>query len=236
MRLHHPLQATSKGEKIVIVGTGENAAVALEYFNYDSPHEVVAFSTETHCITSDVYCGLPVVPLEQIAKTYPPAEYRAFIAISPTELNALRRRLYDAVKAAGFVCVSYVSSHAFVLPSVQIGENAFVQENTALQYRVRIGDNVFLASGACIGHSSVIEDDCYVAPHATVCGDSRVGRSCFLGANSCIAQEVSVADYCVIGGGTVILKDTAPRHVYLGNPARIISRDSSDTWPAKITR
>jgi sugar O-acyltransferase (sialic acid O-acetyltransferase NeuD family) len=234
MRVQHQLQATSNGEKVVIVGTGESAAVAWEYFNYDSPHEVVAFSTETHCLTSDVYCGLPVVPLERIAEFYLPDKHQAFVAISPTGLNRLRRRLYDAVKAAGFTCISYVSSHAFVLPNVEIGENTFVQENTALQYRTRIGDNVFLGSGSCIGHSSVIEDDCYVGPHATVCGNCMVGRSSFLGANSCIAHTVSVAEDCVIGGGAVILKDTKARHVYLGNPGRPTSQNSFETWPAKM--
>lgn len=223
----------SAGEKLVIVGTGESAAVAFEYFKYDSHHEVVAFSTETSSLTSDEHCGLPVVPLERIAETCPPSEYRAFVAISATELNRLRRRLCDAVKALGFTCVSYVSTHAFVLPNVEIGENAFIQENVALQFQTRIGNNVFLGSGACIGHSSVVEDDCYFGPNSTVCGNCRIGRSSFIGANSCISHNVSVAEDCVIGGGAIVLKDTEPRHVYLGNPARPVSQDSFETWPAK---
>lgn len=235
VKAQHPLQTHSRCEKVVIVGTGESAAVALEYFTHDSPHEVIAFSTEAHCLTSDVYCDLPVVPLERIAEAYPPSRYRAFVAISVTGLNGLRRRLYDIVKAAGYTCVSYVSTHACVLPSVPVGENTFVHENATLEYRTRIGNNVTIGSGACICHGSVIEDDCYISPNATVCGGSRVGRSCFLGANSCIAQDVSVAEYCVIGAGAVILRDTAPRHVWIGNPARIISRDSSETWPAKMS-
>jgi sugar O-acyltransferase (sialic acid O-acetyltransferase NeuD family) len=235
VRAQHPLQAVTEGEEVVIVGTGESAVVAFEYFNYDTPHEVVAFSTEAHFLTSDTYCGLPVVPLERIADAYPPYKYQAFVAVSPTGLNRLRRRLYDTVKAAGFSCVSYVSTHAFVLPDAKIGENTFVQEHAALQYSTRVGNNVFLGSGACIGHGSVIADDCYVGPHATVCGNCRVGRSSFLGANSCITHSISVAADCVIGGGAIVLKDTAPRHVYLGNPARPVRQDSSETWPAKMT-
>jgi sugar O-acyltransferase (sialic acid O-acetyltransferase NeuD family) len=234
VRARHPLQVASESERVIIVGTGEHAAIAFEYFSHDSPHEVVAFSAEAHCLTSEMHCGLPVVPLERIAAAYPPDKYRAFVATSPIELNRLRRRLYDTVKAADFSCVSYVSTHAFVLPDVKIGENTFVQENTALQYLTCVGNNVFLGSGACIGHSSVVEDDCYVGPHATVCGNCRIGRSSFIGANSCIAQTVSVAQDCVIGGGAVVLKDTKPRNVYLGNPARPTGQDSFETWPAKV--
>ena len=32
--------------KIVIVGDGEFAEIACEYFTHDSPHEVVAFAVE----------------------------------------------------------------------------------------------------------------------------------------------------------------------------------------------
>jgi sugar O-acyltransferase (sialic acid O-acetyltransferase NeuD family) len=222
----HCSPLTDVAERIVIVGTGESAAFAFEYFSYDSGHEVVAFTAERSFHAADKYCGLPVVPLDELVGAYPPAEYRTFVAVSMTQLNRVRRRLYDTVKAAGYDCVSYISSHAFTMASAAVGENAFIQENVALQHRTRVGDNVFIGSGACIGHSSVIEDDCFVGPGVTVCGLSRIGRSCFVGAQSCIADGLSVAEDCIIGAGAVILKDTAPRQVWLGNPARPVGRDS----------
>ncbi len=226
----HPLQGDIKSERVVIVGTGETASFAHEYFSYDSPHEVVAFSAEAALITDDVYCGLPVVALEELAKTYPPSEYRTFVAVSLTQLNRLRRRLYDAVKAAGFDCVSYISSHAFVLPSVEIGENAFVMENVTLEHRARLGDNVFLGCGVCISHGSVMGDDSYAGPHAVVAGLSTVARGSFLGANSTVTDGISVAEDCIIGAGAVVLGDTKPRQVYVGNPARPTGRDSFVTF------
>jgi sugar O-acyltransferase (sialic acid O-acetyltransferase NeuD family) len=233
MRNQHPLQDPHRSENIIIIGTGESAAVALDYLNYDTPHKVVGFSTEKEYLDSDAYCGLPAVPLDNISDAYPPGMHKAFVPVSPTGLNRLRRRLFDTVKAAGFTCISYVSSHAFVLPSVTIGENVFIQENTGLQYMTSVGDNVFLGSGSCVGHSSVIEEDCYIGPNASIAGNCRIGRSCFIGVNSTISNTVSVAEDCVIGAGAVVLKNTEPRHVYLGNPARPTGRDSFDTWPAR---
>jgi sugar O-acyltransferase (sialic acid O-acetyltransferase NeuD family) len=217
------------GERVVIVGTGESAAVAFEYFSYDSPHQVVAFTADEHYLTSDDCCGLPAVPFEQLADRYPPGEYQAFVAVSAVELNRVRQRLYEAVKKAGFTCASYVSSHAVVLGSVEIGENAFVQENVALQHDVLVGDNVFFGSGTCICHSSVIGDGVYTGPGATVCGFARVGRNSFIGAGSCIADCIDVAEDCLVGAGAVILKDTVPGKVYLGNPARPVGQDSLES-------
>ena len=78
MRLgaRHPLQAPAEGERVVIVGTGEQAQIAFEYFSYDSPYEVVAFSTEPQFVKAATFCGRPVVPLDQLAAAFPPAPPR----------------------------------------------------------------------------------------------------------------------------------------------------------------
>src|SRR2546430_1183764 len=126
--MRHPLQQISTSERVVIVGTGEWGATALEDLHYETPHEVVAFRNEAPFVTDPAYCGLPVVPLDELATAYPPEEFRAFVAVSKTQLNRIRRRLFLTVKKAGYTCVSYVSSRAFILPSAQVGENVFVQE------------------------------------------------------------------------------------------------------------
>jgi sugar O-acyltransferase (sialic acid O-acetyltransferase NeuD family) len=221
---------SSPHERVVIIGTGETAAIAFEYFRADSPHEVVAFAAERSFITADRWCGLPVAPLEEIALEYPPGQYRAFVAVSYTQLNRLRRRLYSQVKAAGFTCVSYVSSRAMVAPTARIGENAYVQEFVAVQPRCVVGNNVVICSGACVGHGAVIGDDCFTGPHATICGLARIGRGAFIGAGSCVADEVSVAEDCIISAGAAVTKDTVRRQVYVGSPARPVARDSFDSF------
>ena len=222
----HPLQAASAGVPIVIIGTGEQATIAFEYFTYDSPHQVVAFSAEPAFVKEDDFKGLPVVPLDRLVSVYPPTEYHAFVAVSSTQLNRVRRRLYDTVKASGYNCVSYVSSHAFVWHNVEIGENTFIFENNVVQHKVRVGVNVILWSGNHIGHQTVIEDDCFITSHVVVSGFCRVGRGSYLGVNSSVNDKLTLAEDCVIGAGAVVVKNTEPRQVYVGNPARATGRDS----------
>ena len=105
------------GRKVVIIGTGETGAAMFEYFSHDSEHEIVAFSAERPYITDGLICGCRVVPLDELAATYPPSDYCAFVAVSMTGLNRVRRRLYAAVKAMGFQCVSFISSRASLPPA-----------------------------------------------------------------------------------------------------------------------
>jgi sugar O-acyltransferase (sialic acid O-acetyltransferase NeuD family) len=226
----HPQQNPATAERVVIVGTGDHAAFAFECFTLDSPHEVVAFSAELEFIHSDKCRGRPLVPLDRLAAVYPPSEYRAFVAVSATQLNRVRRRLFDVTKSLGFSFVSYVSKSSFVWNNAEIGENVFIGELNVLHYGVHIGNNVVIASGTHLGHDTVIEDDCYLASHVTFAGECRVGRGCFVGAGSIIANNRSLSEDSVIGAGAVVVKDTQPRQVYVGNPAKPTGRDSFETF------
>ena len=211
-----------KTHELVIVGEGETAELAYEYFTYDSPYKVVAFSVEAAYFKRESLFALPIVPFESLETIYPPAQYKIFIAISYTQLNRVRARLYQEARKKGYQCVSYVSSKAFVWRNVEIGENCFILENNVLQYAVKIGNNVVLWSGNHVGHQTVIRDNAFVSSHVVISGYCEVDENCFLGVNSCIANNVKIAKDCLIGMGAVVNKDTEARKVYVGNPAKPI--------------
>jgi sugar O-acyltransferase (sialic acid O-acetyltransferase NeuD family) len=213
--------------KLVIVGDGETAEIAYEYFTYDSKYQVVAFSVEKAYRKHDTLFKLPVVPFEDLEKFYSPKKYELYIAISYTELNKVRTRLYKQAKAKGYKLASYVSSKAFVWHNVEIGENCFIFENNTLQYHVKIGNNVTLWSGNHIGHRTVIKDNTFVSSHVTVSGYCEIGESCFIGVNSTLVGAVKIADDCVIGAGAVVLHNTFRGLVYVGNPAHPLKDKTS---------
>ena len=217
---------TTEPGRIVIVGAGEQAELAYEYFTLDSPHDVECFSVEAEFMDRDTLKGLPIVPFEELSTRCPPDRYGAFVAISSSKLNRVRARLYRAVKELGFECVSYVSSRAFVWHNVVVGENSFVFENNVLQYHVRIGDNVILWSGNHVGHRTTIGDHCFVSSHVVISGFCEVGSGSYLGVNSSVNDRLRIGKDCVIGAGAVVIRDTEERGVYVGNPAKPTGRDS----------
>lgn len=225
------LELKAEPADIVIVGAGENAEIAYEYFTHDSPHAVTAFAVEEQYLgdTRELY-GLPVVAFERIEEEYPASDHKAFVALSSTKLNRARRRLYDMVKAKGYDCVSYVSSHAFAWHNVTVGENTFIFENNVLQHHVSVGDNAILWSGNHVGHRTVIEDDCFISSHVVISGYCTIGSSSFMGVNSCVGDGLKIGRDNVVGAGAVVVKDLEPRGVYVGNPAKATGRDSFETF------
>jgi sugar O-acyltransferase (sialic acid O-acetyltransferase NeuD family) len=224
------------GQKIVIVGDGESAEIAYEYFTHDSDHQVIAFAVEQAHLKRSSLFGLPIVPFEEMERRYEPQSHRAHVAISSTFLNRLRARLFRQTKEKGYSCVSYVSSRAFVWRNVEIGENCFIFENNVLQYHVRLGDDVVLWSGNHLGHRTHIGNHAFVSSHVVISGFCEVGDHSFMGVNSCVGDNVKIAADNVIGAGAVVVKNTEPRKVYVGNPAKPLDKDSFDSFnvPANL--
>jgi sugar O-acyltransferase (sialic acid O-acetyltransferase NeuD family) len=209
-----------KKKDIIIVGIGEIAEMALDYFTYDSIYNVVAFSAEQKYINNNILLGIPVIAFEKLEEKFPPSSYEAFVAIGYDKLNRGRRKLYLDCKAKGFSLVSYISSKAFVGSNVKIGENCFILEHNVLQRNVRIGNNVTLWSGNHIGHRSVIHENCFFSSHIVISGYCNIGENSFIGVNSCTVDNITVGKDCLIGAGAVILSDTEPGKVYRGNPGQ----------------
>ncbi len=207
-------------ERLVIVGNGETAKLAYDYFTEDSPFKVVAFSAETAYVKQESLFGLPVVPLESIEQFYNPKTHSAFVAVSFTNLNRLRKKLVTITKAKGYTLVKYISSKASVNKNSEIGENCFILENVVIQRGVKIGDNVTIWSGSSIGHQSIVGNNCFLAMHVAVSGFCKIGENCFLGVNSCIAHNLTVSNDCMIGAGAVLIRDTEVGEICVGNPAK----------------
>lgn len=215
-------------KKLIIVGAGEFAMIAYEYFTHDSDFEVCAFSVEKEYLENTTLYDLPIVELESIETKFPPTDYKVFVAIPASQLNRLRTRLYDFVKSKGYTCASYISSRAFVWHNAQIGENCFIFENNTVQPFVSIGNNVILWSGNHIGHRSRINDNCFLSSHVVVSGYCDIGESCFLGVNSTLNDRISIPKDSVIASGTLVNKNLLePERVYYGSPAQMLPKKSS---------
>ena len=201
---------------LVIFGAGDIAQLAHFYFSTDSTYEVAAFTVDKAFMASTEFCGLPVIPFEELASCCTPDTHELFIALSYAKLNEIRKDKYLAAKALGYRLATYVSSRATVLNEKRIGENCFVLENNTIQPFATIGNNVTLWSGNHIGHHSTIRDHCFIASHVVVSGGVEIDESCFIGVNATLRDHIKVGKKCVVGAGALLLADAEPEGVYIG--------------------
>lgn len=212
---------------LILIGAGEFAQIALEYFTHDSDYEIVACSVERGYLDQARLEGLPVVPYEDLQTSHPPEAFEVFVAIPSSQMNRLRMRFYLDAKQKGYRFATYVSTRAFVWRNATIGENSFIFENNVIQPFVTIGKNCVLWSGNHVGHRTVIRDHVFIASHAVISGYCDIGESCFIGVNATLNDHVKVAENCIIGSGALITKDTEAGRVYVSSPARAVPGKTS---------
>jgi sugar O-acyltransferase (sialic acid O-acetyltransferase NeuD family) len=215
----------SDGGDLILVGDSLFAEIAYEYFTYDSPFDVVAFSVEADYRTRESFLGLPVVDFESVQDAYAPADHHVHVAVTYGEINRVRTRLAAAAKGKGYRLASYVSSHAFVWRNVELGEHCFIFEDNTVQPFVRIGNNVILWSGNHIGHHSVIHDNCFISSHVVVSGSVEIGENSFLGVNSTLVNDIAIGADTWIGPHVTVTRDAAAGSMF--RPARSELRDRS---------
>jgi sugar O-acyltransferase (sialic acid O-acetyltransferase NeuD family) len=209
-------------EKVVLFGTSSATNLIHFTLTHDSPYEVAAFTVDRSYIKEEKFCGLPVVPFEEIETVYPPDEYRMLVAIFASRVNKTRAEKYQQAKAKGYELISYISSKAITWPGLKVGDNCFIGEGVICRPFLEIGNNVIILPGACIGHNSVIKDHCFIAANTTLLGSVTVEPYCVLGANATILDGITVARECVIGAGSVIQENTQEKGVYRVNPPTLL--------------
>lgn len=217
-----------KNKKLVIIGSGETAELAYEYFEYDSCYQVEAFAVDAKYVNASTPCGLPLCCIDELCEKYPCTEYDVFVAIVGKRLNRDRAEVYSRIKNMGYRCASYISSKAFVWHNVSIGENCFILENNVLQPFSKVGNNVYMWSGNHLGHRSIVDDNCFLASHIVISGYCEIQKNSFLGVNVSVADHTIVAHDNYIAMGSVVNKNTKPDRIYAGNPAKYLGISATE--------
>ena len=203
-------------KKALIFGTTDFAQVAAVYLRDDSEYEVEAFVVNEAYVESAPASIMekPVISFERAVETHRPSEFSMYFGIGFSKVNANRRGVYEACKAAGYTVPSYVHSTVARWPETQIGEACFIFENNVIQPFVTIGNNCVLWSGNHIGHHSRIGDNVFIASHVVVSGRCAIGDNTFVGVNATFRDGITIGADCVIGAGAILLKDTIAGSVY----------------------
>lgn len=204
---------------VVIFGCGNFASLAWYVLTNDSPHRVVGFTADKAYCTEKRFCGLPVIPFEDLENIFSADQVSLLIALGARDVNGFRAKRYAEAKRRGYHFVSYVSSRAVVWNDLKCGENCMIFDGAAVQPFAKIGDNCIIRSGAFLSHHVTLGDHCFVASHAVVGGGASVGERSFLGLNSTIRDGINIAPQCVVAAGAVVTKPTSEGGVYMGVPA-----------------
>ena len=215
--------------KLVIFGAKGFAELAHYYFTHDSPYTVAAFTVDGAYLAEPAYRGLPVVPFEEVAAHYPPAEYDLFVAVGIRGVNRARAAKVAEAEGKGYRLASFLSSRADVAADLELRPNTMVMERAGIQPFVRIGKGTIVWSTTRIGFRTRLGDHCWVV--SALFGESvTLGDYSFVGLGATVAPNLTVGRANVIGAGALIVADTKDDEVYRGHASTASRVPSHRLW------
>lgn len=213
-------------KNIVLFGAGKIAEVVADYLRRDSDYAIAAFTCESAFVGAGEYCGLPLVPFDDVARLFPPERYELHIAVGYHQLNRLRERLFFEAKAKGYGLASFISSRSWPGRDAKVGENCFVADGVSIEPGASIGDNVSLWSNVVVGHHAQIRNHCWLAAGTVIGGGAVVEERCFLALNVTVGNEVTVGSDSILGARTLVTKTLASKSVVVERDTELFRLDS----------
>ena len=224
------MRSASGRDPLVILGAVGNCldiVDAVRAINLVSPEggfEIVGFLDDDPERLGQSVAGIPVLgPLADAARI----EGARFVngIGSPRSFRG-KPDMLARTGVAGTRFSTVVHPDASVSASAELGAGCVVLANVTVCANVRIGDHVMILPNAVIGHDSTIGDHSTLAASVVVSGFCRIGQCCYLGAGACVRDGVAMGDGSLLGMGSVLLRDMPEQTVYVGNPARPLSKTS----------
>jgi sugar O-acyltransferase (sialic acid O-acetyltransferase NeuD family) len=201
-------------DKVILFGNSVATKMIFFALSHDPDYEVVAFTVDRNYIKDQTFCGLPVLPFEDIQTLYPPESYKMMVAIQASRMNKTRAEKYYQAREKGYTLITYIHPQAVVAPDLVIGDNCFIGEGAICRPYLKIENNVIIMPGALIGHDAVIKEHTFIGVRAVVMSVVTIEPYCFIGPNATILEALTVARECLIGGGVVIQESTKEKQVY----------------------
>jgi len=136
----------------------------------------------------------------------------------------IKRIMAEEIQLPGMPYVSSYAHIADVTDMTEIGEGSIVAPGCALTFDIHVGKFCTISPNTTIGHNTLIGDYSNISASCGIAGNVTIGKGCSVGMRTTIKQQISICDNTTIGMGAVVTKDIVEPGVYVGCPAKRISK------------
>lgn len=128
-----------------------------------------------------------------------------------------------------------------VLAGARIGQDCNICSHCFIENDVVIGDRVTIKSGVQLWDGLRVGDDVFIGPNATFTNDKHprsrntgftqlttvIERGASIGAGAVLLPGIRIGENAVVAAGAVVTRDVPANTCVVGNPARLMNRESS---------
>lgn len=202
-----PTAAMAPAGPAFIFGAGGHGVTVADALA-GSPHRIAGFVDSKSPVGTRVYGELAVLAIDTDLDAMKARGLdAAFIGVGGATSNAVRRQVYEKLRAAGFALPPAISPRAIVSPAASIGEGSVVLPGAVIGPNVVIGRNCIINHNVTVCHDSVVGDHVHLTPGATIAGRCRIGSGATIGMCATVLFSVSVGADCLVHNSASVIDD-----------------------------
>lgn len=154
-----------------------------------------------------------------------------YLELVPAISGPVKIHLGDDVYISGALLIA--SGHVFDSPQLRIADRVFVGHNVSFRIneQIVVEEGVLIAQGCYITDSDEhpLDPDLRaqgLPPAAADIKSVRICRNAWIGRGAYILKGVTIGEGAIVGAGAVVAKDVPPFSIAVGNPARVLPRET----------
>lgn len=221
-------------KRIAILGCGGmgqetlDALLAHNAAGLAPPWDIAGFLSDDPASHGAEILGLPVLGGREWLSGNPGVAVS--VAIGNTRV---RRKLCEALEAAGTPLAAVVHPAAVCSPFAQVGAGSIICAGALLSTQVVLGRGVIVNVQASVSHDCVLGDFVSMHPGAHLTGNVTVEDGAEIGTGANVIPRTRIGRGAVIGAGAAVVRDVAADTVVAGTPARPLRKLPRDQhWNA----
>jgi len=125
--------------------------------------------------------------------------------------------------------LSLISNSSYLDKSSKFGKGNIIMPNSTVHCFTKIGNFNVLNTACTIDHDCEIGDGVHVMGGAAIAGGVKIGNYVSIGTNATILPGVKIEDGAYVGAGAVVRKNVNKNDVVVGNPARMIKKNTHES-------
>ncbi|MBQ6267041.1 MAG: hypothetical protein IJK64_04650 [Clostridia bacterium] len=213
-------------EQLIIVGNGSASSEVIDFIERYDLFDIIGYAINAQYITENEFRGKPLYPLEELDQIIDKTQTKLFLAISWYQnMNGLKRRMFEELKASGFRFANLVSPSADVFTQ-DIGEGNWICDHAYLSHGCKIGDNNTFRPYAFVGHYSDIKNHSIIGARSNLAGHVTVGNQVYIGIGATIFNKIEVGEKCLVGGSAIVKRHLAPYSLVVVPDCIVKQKDS----------
>jgi len=185
-------------KQILLIGGGGHCRSVIDVIEQENKYEIAGIIDKKECVGQDIL-GYKVIGSDDDLKDLYQHYRYALITVGQIKFPEIRIKLFEMLRAFGYIFPVVISPFAYVSKHAKIGEGSVIMHHALINANVSIGQNCIINTKALIEHDATIEDNCHISTGAIINGGVYVKAGTFYGSNATCKEYAQVSGFVKAG-------------------------------------